>query len=261
MNNPFIIDTPPIFREFPELRAGITIRQGKQPAWRDTNFGFRSLHGAISSEEFAAAEKTAMANRKALQSQLLTHDGVITHTHQTHSSIVVEATPEGDIWGSTEADANITSQQNNLLMMLVADCAAILFYDPTAKVVGVVHSGWRGTRANIIARTVTRLQQLGADPSRLRAYISPSICAKHYEVGEEFAAYFDEKYLPRSNSAVHFDNAAALHDQLRQAKVGHIEVDARCTYDSELLHSYRRNGQLSGRCAAYIGLATSPGAL
>jgi hypothetical protein len=261
MNNKIITDTPDIFNEFPELVAGITIRQGTPPAWRDANFGFRSLHRALNSEEFATAEKAAIANRKTLQSQLFTAEGVITHTHQTHSNIVVEAPAKGDIWGSTEADAIVTNRHNNMLIMLIADCAAILLYDPTAKILGATHSGWRGTRANIVAQTVTRLQKLGAEPSRLRAYISPHICAGHYEVGEEFSSYFDKKYLPRNNGVLHFDNAATLHDQLRQAKISHIEIDPRCTYDNTQLHSYRRDGQLSGRFAAYIGLTTSPGAL
>lgn len=254
MSSEIIINTPRTFFDFPEVVTGITVRKGTQPAWQDMNFGFRSLRETITAEEYAQAEKTAMNLRKQLCQQALGSTSVLTHTHQTHSDIVVEAPAEGDYWGSVEADAIVTNQPHNLLTMLVADCAGIVLYDPKAKVIGVAHSGWRGTKANIIAKTISRMEKLGATATDIFTYISPTICADHYEVGDAFLQHFDQKYLPRLHGAIHFDNAAAIQDQLTAAGVTHIEVDARCTYQDDLLHSYRRDTSLSGRFAVFIGL-------
>jgi YfiH family protein len=252
--NDIITNTPKSFHDFPGIVAGITIRRGTTPAWQDVNFGFRSLRESVKPEEYAQAEKSAMDLRDQLRQQTLGDKSVLTHVHQTHSDSVVEAPAEGDNWGSIEGDAIVTNQPHNLLTLLVADCAGIILYDPNANVLGTVHSGWRGTKANIVSKTIARMTTLGAQPAQIYAYVSPAICVNHYEVGEAFLAHFDKKYLPHLHGAIHFDNAAALHDQLAEAGVSHIETDPRCTYQDDLLHSYRRDGQLSGRFAIFAGL-------
>lgn len=254
MNKDIVTNPVKSFFDFPEVIAGLTIREGAQPAWQDTNFGFRSLHEVVSSQEFATAEKQAMLRRHQLLAQTLGDGGVMTHTHQTHSDIIITAPQEGDIWGSLEADAIVTDKPGNLLTILVADCAGIILYDPKAKVIGIAHSGWRGTKANIVSKTIAHMQKLGAHPNDIYAYISPAICANHYEVGDAFLAHFDEKYLPQIHGSVHFDNTAAINDQLKAAGVQYIEIDQRCTYQDDLLHSYRRDGKLSGRFAVFVGL-------
>ncbi|HEV1997982.1 MAG TPA: polyphenol oxidase family protein, partial [Candidatus Dormibacteraeota bacterium] len=43
------------------------------------------------------------------------------------------------------------------LMIRVADCFPVIVYEPSEKLVAVVHCGWRGTVAGILPRAVTRL--------------------------------------------------------------------------------------------------------
>ena len=41
-------------------------------------------------------------------------------------------------------DGLITNNENIALWVMTGDCAPIILFDPVKKVVGLVHSGWRG---------------------------------------------------------------------------------------------------------------------
>src|SRR5579884_134397 len=51
--------------------------------------------------------------------------------------------------GLPGTDGMITNTPNIALLLLVADCAAITFYDPKRHVLGLGHGGWRGTVGGI----------------------------------------------------------------------------------------------------------------
>lgn len=245
---------PAIFVDYPEVASGVTLRVGHQPPYQDTNLSFRALADELPPKEFEEVRKTAMALRHTMTQQLLGDESKLYLVHQTHSDIVREAESAGDPKGSHQADGIVTTQPNLLIGVLVADCAGILLYDPEAKVIAAVHSGWRGTKANIVSKAITLMQAKGADPTRLRVYISPVACPHHYEVGPKFREYFDDRFLPVINGKVCFDNHAALQAQLRSLGVQHIELDTRCTVEESTLHSYRGDGLLSGRFLVAIGL-------
>src|SRR6185437_11325052 len=71
-----------------------------------------------------------------------------------------------------------------------ADCAPVLFADPSAGVIGAAHGGWRGTLAGVMEATVAGMVALGARPERIAAGIGPCIGRHSYEVGPEFAGRF-----------------------------------------------------------------------
>ena len=48
-----------------------------------------------------------------------------------------------------EYDGMITDERNLLLCTLEADCVPVYLLDPVNRAIGMVHSGWRGTAANI----------------------------------------------------------------------------------------------------------------
>ena len=48
----------------------------------------------------------------------------------------------------------ITNQKGVTLGLRFADCTPIFFYDPVKKVVGNIHSGWRGTVKKIGKRGI-----------------------------------------------------------------------------------------------------------
>ncbi len=157
-----------------------------------------------------------------------------------------------------EADAVITDRPGALLMIKTADCQAVLLFDPVKKVVANIHSGWRGSVANIIGRTLSVMtERYGSDPADVLAGVGPSLgpcCAEFVnferELPEAFWAFGDRRR--------HFDFWGISRDQLEKEGVaaGNIQVSGLCTAcpdNKDLFFSYRRD-KLTGRLANVIGL-------
>jgi len=75
-----------------------------------------------------------------------------------------------------------------------------------------VHSGWRGALQRI---TAAALDAAPLDPAATHAWLGPSIRACCFEVGEEVAAQFDERFLDRKRAKAHVDLVAYTVDILR----------------------------------------------
>ncbi|MCR5458882.1 MAG: peptidoglycan editing factor PgeF [Acetatifactor sp.] len=94
-----------------------------------------------------------------------------------------------------DVDGLITNERGLILAAFVADCVPIFFVDPVNKAIGLAHSGWRGTVANMAGKMVAAMQrEFGTEPSDLIVAIGPSICQKCYEVDETVAAAFREAF-------------------------------------------------------------------
>ena len=163
---------------------------------------------------------------------------------QSHSTIVLEATGDG-LCGN--ADAIRTDHPGVALSIVTADCVPIVIAGPNH--LATIHAGWRGLAGRLIQTT---LDDLPEDPSRLQAWIGPSIGACCYEVGPEVASQVvaasgPEVELSRQPRP-HLDLAAAAAMQLARAGVDRrntVNACTRCSADS--LWSYRRDGPAAGR--------------
>jgi len=158
------------------------------------------------------------------------------------------------------ADAMITDRPGLLLTILVADCQAVLIYDPHKRVVANIHSGWRGSVANIIGCTVDAMvREYGCDPMQLLAGVSPSLgpcCAEFINYRTEIP----ERYWNYRIGRNHFDFWALSRDQLVGAGLqdAHIQVSQICTRcNSQRFFSYRAN-RITGRFGAVIGIRHEP---
>ncbi len=152
-------------------------------------------------------------------------------------------------------DALITDKKNLALAVSLADCTPILIYDREKKVIAAVHSGWRGTEKKILLKTLQKLKEVfNSKPENLITYIGPSICQEHYEVGEEVAGKFDLKYVKNSDGKYYLDVALCNYDMLTDFGVPEKNIDYSnlCTFEENYLHSYRRDGNKSGRMLAVI---------
>lgn len=178
---------------------------------------------------------------------------------QVHGETVVAAHEVGE---QSEADALWRHRDHpgprRVVGVMTADCVPILLCDRRGTMVAAVHSGWRGTVANIATRTVEILRDAGADPRDLLAAIGPCIELHAYEVGEEVAAQFDERFVVRAGYAKpHVDLVACVRAQLEGAGVptNQIERVGACTHASrELYFSFRRDGAGVGQQLSFIGL-------
>jgi len=174
---------------------------------------------------------------------------------QVHGADVAHVTAGGLV---PDHDGLVTDTPGLLLRVLAADCVLVLLADPEARIAGACHSGWRGTVAGIVGRTVEAMRGLGASASRLTAYVGPCISADAFEVGEEVAAQFSPRYVSRRPEweRPHVNLRAAVADQLRQAGVhdDQIEVSDACTlHEPERFYSYRGEGEAAGRLFGLIG--------
>lgn len=152
-------------------------------------------------------------------------------------------------------DALVTTSPNLTLGIKVADCAAILLADETNGIIAAVHAGWRGAVADILPKTVLKVKDLGAEPAKMRAYISPCLSEQVFEVGNEVAELFPKKFVDYKNHPKpHIDLKGFLVNQLRVCGVAnkHIEVDEGCTLSESKYYSYRRERDRAGRMLGYI---------
>lgn len=156
-------------------------------------------------------------------------------------------------------DALVTRSPQIVLCITSADCAVILLADPVARIVAACHSGWRGTAAGIVVRTVEAMEAAGAVGDRLRAYIGPSICVEHFEVGSEVATEFSSEYVVERSDwpKPHVDLKSAIAGQLKGAGLRQesIEISPHCTFsETHDFFSYRAENGATGRMMGFISL-------
>ena len=158
-------------------------------------------------------------------------------------------------------DGLVTDRPALLLTVIAADCALVLLADPHAGVVGACHSGWRGTVAGVLGKTVGAMAGLGAQPDRTLAYVAPCISTEAFEVGEEVAAQFDGAVVARRPGwpRPHVDLRAELGRQLDALGVrpARREVAGGCTVADDALYSYRAEGRAAGRMIGFVGTRTA----
>jgi len=157
-----------------------------------------------------------------------------------------------------ECDGLITRARCVFLTVSVADCVPILLYDPVIPAIAAVHAGWRGTVGRIVDAAVRAMERsYSVDPCRLRAYLGPAASSCCYVVGEDVASRFESRFTRRDGARVRVDLKGANLQQLldRGVPAGQIEMSPFCTVCESLqFHSYRRDGERSGRMIAVIGL-------
>ena len=95
----------------------------------------------------------------------------------------------------TDIDGLITSEKGLILSCFFADCVPLYFVDVKKKVIGLAHSGWRGTVEGMGACMVKRMKEkFGCEPEDIVAGIGASICQDCYEISEEVADKFREGF-------------------------------------------------------------------
>lgn len=182
---------------------------------------------------------------------------------QRHSdlSLAMEKEGRGECVGLgrriDEADGLYTSRADFLLSSSFADCAPLLIFDPVAKVQANVHSGWRGTLADIGGKTLQSMQRdYALDMRNIYVFIGPHIGRDDFEVDADVALLFAEEYpelagLIRKKSAEKslIDlNLCLIYNFLRQGVPEDqiLSVNRSTVAHPECFHSYRRDKENFG---------------
>jgi YfiH family protein len=186
--------------------------------------------------------------------------------YQVHGTEVAEATGP---WAGEPptADGAVTATPGVALGILTADCAPVLFADPSAKVIGAAHCGWKGALGGVAERVIERMAMLGARRDRIVAAIGPCIAQTSYEVTTDFRQRFlaEDKeswryFADGKPGHAQFDLPGYVAQRLRDAGIAAFEWTAQDTYTDEgSFFSYRRATHLRepdyGRQVSVICLA------
>ena len=159
-----------------------------------------------------------------------------------------------------QADGLITAQRKLFLMVTVADCLPVLFYDPFLAVVGIIHAGWRGILAGIVPQSLEKFKNCGTKPENLIVGIGPSICQKHFvvqkDVLDKFKQYNKKAVFIRNHDG-YVDLKKTVLDDLKNAGVlaQNIEIAQDCPVcHNSLYSSFRKEGRKAPAQAAIIGM-------
>jgi YfiH family protein len=195
------------------------------------------------------AREAVRANRESLAR---THAVSFLYGWQVHGAHVVTAEAATDPSTSLiEADGHATATAGVAPLVLTADCLPIAIAGMGA--VAMLHAGWRGLAAGVIANGVSAVRALGADGS-LEAAIGPGAGVCCYEVGDEVHAALGTK--PGGRHGHNADLKLIAATQLAAAGVERVYDVGMCTIcgDPAWFFSHRRDGARTGRQAGIAWL-------
>ena len=237
------------------------------PRHRPVRKVFTTRAGGVSQSPYASFNlgdhvgddpRAEASNRNRLADIIGLSPDKVVYMEQIHSNTVTvidEAPADGQAVEAT--DALVTTQRGLALAVLVADCVPVLLSDTDAGVIAAVHAGRMGARNGIVAKTIAKMEELGAKPSRIHALMGAAASGANYEVPEAMARDVEAK-LPGSiarttKGTTGLDIRAGLLRQMLSLGVQMIDSDPRCTIEDEDLFSYRREGT-TGRQAGVVWL-------
>lgn len=244
--------------------------------------GFASRLGGVSTGAFSSLNlsfsrgddpESVRENYHRLCAALGIDETRLVRTHQVHSDEVRVATGADILPALTgpvpdETDGLITNEPGLCLTIYYADCIPVLLCDPVKRVIGAVHSGWRGTAQDIVPKAIAKMQaRYGCDPKNILAAIGPGIgpcCFETHDdvpnalqaaLGQGITPYTPP--LPERPGKYAVDLKGLLAWRLCRAGLApaHIDTLSLCTAcHPELYWSHRKLGPARGNHGAMIAL-------
>jgi polyphenol oxidase len=194
----------------------------------------RRVHGVDVKVEresaLARLEKSHMEVRQALR----LGDRAFITAQQVHGAdiAIVNANTPAPVSG---VDGLITADDRVCLGIYVADCGAVFLVDPIRRVIGLLHSGRKGTELGITRVAVEKMAaEFGSEPAQMIVQLGPCIRPPHYEI----------------------DFAAEIVRQAREAGLREVHDCGICTGQNvNRYYSYRVEKGRTGRMLAQLALA------
>ncbi|MFA5990827.1 MAG: peptidoglycan editing factor PgeF [Candidatus Doudnabacteria bacterium] len=156
-----------------------------------------------------------------------------------------------------DVDGLVTQDLEVVLTVTVADCYPIYFYDPKKNIIGLIHSGWRGSVSNLIANAINTI---GGNPGSLLVGVGPGIGPCHFEIQKDILQKFKEFPNAQGNRCgkIFINLPKIIQIQLTNSGImsENIEFADDCTYCKRNKYfSYRRDHPTSIQAmVAYISL-------
>lgn len=200
-------------------------------------------------------------NYKSLENSLNKKFKKIIKPIQTHTNIVkvVDESNLNDTF--QDVDGLVTNLKDVALVVSVADCQGILLYDKKNKVIGNIHSGWKGTLNRILENAINlMIDEFNSNISDIEVFIAPSILKCCFEVDTDVALKFKEEFKD-----IDIDSLITYKKEINKYYIDTVEINKQvmlklglkeenivlsniCTKcNSDKIHSYRKDKDESGR--------------
>jgi purine-nucleoside/S-methyl-5'-thioadenosine phosphorylase / adenosine deaminase len=207
---------------------------------------FESLNLGILTEDDPAS---VVENRIRLCDSVGADPDGATMAWQRHGATVTRAQPRGIVTPGTvydHCDGLWSDEPGRAMLLLTADCIPIALAragDESAPAVGILHAGWRGLLAGLVA---TGVRAIGTRD--LVAAIGPSIGPCCYDVGDEVAGPFREAFGEDVVRDGRLDLWTSAERALRAAGCERVDRFDICTScDADRFFSHRRDSGKTGR--------------
>lgn len=219
-------------------------------------------HGNMSLYYGEASE--ALNNRRVFLSSLGIDYRDLVCARQVHGDSIRYVT-EADkgagasAYGGSIADTDgfITNKKNIPIAVFTADCLSLFIYDPNAPAIGLLHCGWRSSKARITSKAIRLMQkEFNSDPKNLCAGFGSSIRGCCYQVADSFNDYFSEGLI-RKGGHLYLDLADANTRELLACGVRkeNIYPPQACTFcHNDEFFSFRKEGLACGRMISVMML-------
>lgn len=235
--------------------------------YKDLVHGFSTAREGNMSFKYGPAEEVEKNRKNFLDSLGVPSENCVMMS-AVHGSEILHTTEKNRMGGLTdkarpEVDALTTNERGLYLLLLIADCLPILYYDPRNAAVGLAHCGWKGTEEKLAAKMVGEMgARYGSRPEEILVGVGPGIHRESYafvDPAQKRLPGWEEFLtdLPDGRTAIDI-----VGYNLRQLVVAgivenHIEVSGVDTALShEMLSHYRsaRTGEPEGRFCAVVGM-------
>lgn len=208
-------------------------------------------------------KSTVVSNISTICSRLNIKPKNVVQMEQVHNSKVYLVSSKEKGKTIKGADGLITKDADLVLMLRVADCIPIFLFDKKKKVVGLLHSGWRGTIGKIALIAIEKMiLNFKSDPNNILVALGPSInfCCnlwKDKPIQSELPEW--QQFINKRGKKYSIDLPGFVVDTLLSAgiKKSNIEISAICTVMNKSYFSHKRaqrTGEKQGRFTALIGL-------
>ena len=237
-------------------REGLRWLEAELPGGRAA---YSTRLGGVSTDAYASlnlailtgdGREAVRENRHRLASALgLRAEGVLIG-RQVHGAEIArrDAAPNPSAYAEPgpdlpEVDGQATERPGLAPLVMVADCLPVALAG--TRGVAMIHCGWRGLAAGIVARGAEEV-------AATAAAIGPGIGACCYEVGDEVLAEFDDLGDGVSEGRM-LDLREVARRLLERAGVSSVISTDLCTScNPELFFSHRRDGERTGRQAGLV---------
>ena len=223
------------------------------------NFDFISHGFVIKSKEQNPSTQVKKIALKKLIKRISAEEKHIIIPQQTHGNECLTIKKGDELKRKYKGDAILTDRKDIFLTVSVADCLPIFLVEPKRKVVGLVHAGWRGTLLGIAKETIRKAkEEFGCKPEDFTLLFGPAIQKCCYEISEGIAILFDENCLIRipgekpKLDLIYVNMKQFLNCGVKEKKIFAINDCTCCNKD--MFHSFRRDGDKTGRMIAFIGI-------